>query len=67
MKSELFSKQLAYILEWWDEFVDWENGGIFTQLNYYNKERYSDSKAPLMHLRQMYKRGMHFTQLDTTC
>lgn len=54
MKTEYFCQHLTYILHWWADFVDWENGGIFTWTRDFKKEKYNDHKAPLMHLRQLY-------------
>lgn len=54
MKTDYFRQHLNDILHWWDDFVDWENGGIFTYTRDFKKEKHNDTKAPLMHLRQLY-------------
>lgn len=54
MNNELFEQQLSYILHWWAFFVDWENGGIISVLKKMRKEKASDKRIALMHLRQMY-------------
>lgn len=54
MKLNDLDEHLAWILDWWSDFVDWDNGGIFTYPHPLKKEIDSPGKALLMHLRQMY-------------
>jgi mannose/cellobiose epimerase-like protein (N-acyl-D-glucosamine 2-epimerase family) len=54
MTPEYFHSHLFWILTWWQDFVDWEDGGIFTYSSYLEKKPKGPTKALLMHLRQMY-------------
>lgn len=54
MNNQYFSDHLTYILNWWKDLIDWEQGGVFTYIKPFTKEPYRDHKAPLMHLRQLY-------------
>ncbi|MDF3127925.1 AGE family epimerase/isomerase [Kiritimatiellaeota bacterium B1221] len=54
MDPQYFKEHLHDILSWWEDLIDWKNGGVFTQVKPLVKEPSHKYKSPLMHLRQMY-------------
>jgi mannose/cellobiose epimerase-like protein (N-acyl-D-glucosamine 2-epimerase family) len=50
-----FKDHIAFILNYWKEAVDYENGGIFFLSNHYTGElEKTGEKSVLMHVRQLY-------------
>lgn len=53
-KKSDFIQHLLFLNDWWEEFVDWENGGIFAHVGEARKAVSSSVKEFLPHVRQLY-------------
>lgn len=62
MVPQYFKDHLSYILTWWEDFIDWEKGGVFTVIKPFTKIPVQEYKIPLMHLRQLYNYSVGFEQ-----